>query len=70
MALFFLLFCRDELVPLYTRAGWQLFEGKVVVNQPQGPVEFWANRSMAIASMGDVLQFGMIDLRLSLVKSP
>jgi aminoglycoside 2'-N-acetyltransferase I len=61
--IFSLLFCRDELVPLYARAGWRLFGGRVVVNQPHGPIEFRANRPMVIAGVGDGPQFGVIDLR-------
>lgn len=61
--LFSLLFCRDELVPFYQRGGWQLFEGKVVVDQPQGPIEFRVNHAMVIAGVGDVPQSGVIDLR-------
>jgi hypothetical protein len=61
--IFSLLFCRGELVPLYARAGWRLFEGKVIVDQPQGPIEFRANRPMVIAGVGDGPQFGVIDLR-------
>ncbi|MFI0907778.1 GNAT family N-acetyltransferase [Streptomyces sioyaensis] len=33
-----LLFCRPQLLPLYQRLGWQELPGKVVVEQPGGPV--------------------------------
>lgn len=35
---FGLLFCRDALVPFYQGLGWQLVEGPVEVEQPDGPV--------------------------------
>ena len=43
-----LLFCRDHLVPFYEKLGWRPFEGKVLVEQPDGKIEFSVNGAMVL----------------------
>lgn len=45
---FALLFCRPHLIEFYKRLMWKPFQGKVLVEQPQGEIEFSANGAMVL----------------------
>ena len=57
-----LLFCRDHLIPFYSRLGWKSFEGKVFVEQPQGKIEFSANGAMVLDVHEKAPLTGVLDL--------
>ncbi|OKH55869.1 hypothetical protein NIES2130_26020 [Scytonema sp. HK-05] len=60
---FALLVCRQDLVPFYTRLGWESFNGTLLVEQPGGTVPFTANEPMVLPVRGKAPREGTIDLR-------
>lgn len=40
-----LLFCADELIPFYSRLGWEMFKGRVIIAQPAGE-KIWPSNCM------------------------
>jgi GNAT superfamily N-acetyltransferase len=58
-----LLFCRPELVSFYNRFGWQIFQGKLFVEQPGGKVEFSANNAMLLNLQEQAPLDGVLDLQ-------
>jgi GNAT superfamily N-acetyltransferase len=57
-----ILFCRDELIPLYSRLGWAAFPGSVTVTQHGVPTGFTFNRAMTISLDGTSLDAATLDL--------
>lgn len=60
---FALVVCRDELVDYYSRLGWKLFEGELLVTQFGEPEIFTFNRVMVGDLTGSAPQSGVIDLQ-------
>lgn len=58
-----LLFCRDQLIPLYERYGWKLFRGEVCVEQPEGRIAFSEHNPMTVDIREPAPLQGTIDLR-------
>lgn len=59
---FALLVCRDELVAYYSRMGWLVFEGDLVVTQFGEPETFTFNRVMVGDLVSRAPRSGTIDL--------
>lgn len=57
-----LLFCRLQLIEFYERLGWKLFQGKVLVEQPQGKIEFSNNSAMVLDVKEQAPLNGELDL--------
>ena len=57
-----LLFCRSDLIPFYSRLGWQPFTGTVFVEQPDGKMEFTANDAMVLDVKEQAPLDGFLDL--------
>jgi aminoglycoside 2'-N-acetyltransferase I len=60
---FSLLVCQEHLLPFYARFGWLPFPGRLIVEQPSGPVVFTINRPMVLPGLCPAPQEGIIDLR-------
>jgi aminoglycoside 2'-N-acetyltransferase I len=60
---FSLLVCQAHLLPFYGRLGWLLFPGRLIVEQPGGPIVFTINRPMVLPGLRPAPQEGVIDLR-------
>jgi aminoglycoside 2'-N-acetyltransferase I len=60
---FSLLVCQEHLLPFYGRLGWLPFPGRLVVEQPGGPMVFATNRSMVLPGLHPAPQKGVIDLQ-------
>jgi aminoglycoside 2'-N-acetyltransferase I len=60
---FSLLVCQEHLLPFYGRLGWLAFPGRLVVEQPGGPIVFTINRPMVLPGLCPAPQEGVIDLR-------
>ena len=59
---FSLLVCQEHLLPFYGRLGWLPFPGRLVVEQPGGPIVFTINRPMVLPGLHPAPQQGVIDL--------
>lgn len=59
---FALLVCRDELVPYYSKRGWQVFEGTLVVRQFGEPETFTFNNVMVRPVCRPAPKSGVVDL--------
>lgn len=59
---FSLLVCREHLLPFYDRLGWLAFTGRLLVQQPAGPMEFAINRTMVLPGHRPAPVDGVIDL--------
>ena len=59
---FALLFCRPHLIKFYQRLEWRVFEGKVLVEQPEGKVEFAVNGPMLLDVREEAPLNGTLDL--------
>lgn len=59
---FGLLVCEDMLIPYYERLGWQVFDGDLLTEQPEGKVRFTFNRVMLIPAKVAAPRGGVIDL--------
>ncbi|WP_167407752.1 GNAT family N-acetyltransferase [Nostoc flagelliforme] len=59
---FALLVCRHDLVPFYTRLGWQSFNGILLVEQPGGTVPFTVNEPMVLPVNDKAPKKGTINL--------
>ena len=59
---FALLVCQRNVAPYYARLGWQPFEGVLVVEQPNGRVQFTLNMPMVFPIHAEVPKSGEIDL--------
>jgi hypothetical protein len=59
---FSLLVCREHLLPFYERLGWRVFPGRVLVQQPGGPMEFTLNRPMVLPGRSPAPRDGVLDL--------
>jgi aminoglycoside 2'-N-acetyltransferase I len=62
-AAFSLLVCQTHLLPFYGRLGWLPFSGRLIVEQPGGPIVFTINRPMVLPGLRPAPQEGVIDLR-------
>lgn len=60
---FALLVCRDELVGYYSRLGWKLFEGELLVTQFGEQETFTFNRVMVGDLQATAPRSGVIDLQ-------
>jgi GNAT superfamily N-acetyltransferase len=60
---FSLLVCQAHLLPFYERLGWLPFAGRLVVEQPGGPVVFTVNRPMVLAGRAVAPEGGSVDLQ-------
>jgi len=60
---FSLLVCQAHLLPFYGRLGWLPFLGRLVVEQPNGPMLFTVNRPMVLPGLQPAPQEGAIDLQ-------
>jgi GNAT superfamily N-acetyltransferase len=60
---FSLLVCQAHLLPFYGRLGWLPFPGRLVVEQPRGPIVFTINHPMVLPGLHPAPQEGVIDLR-------
>jgi aminoglycoside 2'-N-acetyltransferase I len=60
---FSLLVCQEHLLPFYGRLGWLPFLGRLVVEQPSGPIVFTINRPMIHPGLRPAPQEGVIDLQ-------
>jgi GNAT superfamily N-acetyltransferase len=60
---FSLLVCQARLLPFYGRLGWLPFPGRLIVEQPGGPIVFTINRPMVLPGLCPAPQEGVIDLR-------
>ena len=60
---FGLLVCKPELIPYYSRLGWQEFDGTLVVRQHGTPAEFTYNRVMVCEIQTPAPAGGAIDLQ-------
>jgi GNAT superfamily N-acetyltransferase len=60
---FSLLVCQGHLLPFYRRLGWLPFAGRLMVEQPAGPMEFMINHPMVLAGRSAAPQDGIIDLK-------
>jgi GNAT superfamily N-acetyltransferase len=60
---FSVLVCQEHLLPFYNRLGWLPFSGRLIVEQPTGPMVFAINRSMVLSGLSAAPQDGMIDLK-------
>jgi hypothetical protein len=60
---FSLLVCQEHLLPFYERLGWFPFPGRLIVEQPSGPIVFTINRPMVLPGLCPAPQEGVIDLR-------
>jgi GNAT superfamily N-acetyltransferase len=58
---FSLLVCQEHLLPFYGRLGWLAFPGRLVVEQPGGPIVFTINRPMVLPGLCAAPQAGIID---------
>jgi predicted GNAT family N-acyltransferase len=58
-----LLFCRSQLIALYERYGWRLFQGELFVEQPQGRIAFADHNPMTLDILESAPQQGTLDLR-------
>ena len=59
---FSLLVCQAHLLPFYERFGWIVFDGRLLVEQPQGRVPFTVNQPMVLTGRGPAPRAGTIDL--------
>lgn len=57
-----LLFCLPRLVEFYKRLMWKPFQGKALVEQPEGKVEFSANGAMVLDVKEQSPLNGLLDL--------
>lgn len=60
---FSLLVCQEHLLPFYDRLGWVSFSGRLLVEQPTGPMLFTINRPMALSGTSAAPREGTIDLK-------
>jgi aminoglycoside 2'-N-acetyltransferase I len=60
---FSLLVCQEHLLPFYGRLGWLPFPGRLVVEQPDGPMVLAINRSMVLPGLHPAPREGVIDLQ-------
>jgi GNAT superfamily N-acetyltransferase len=60
---FSMLVCQAHLLPFYERLGWLPFAGRLVVEQPGGPVAFTVNRPMVLAGHAAAPDGGNVDLQ-------
>jgi aminoglycoside 2'-N-acetyltransferase I len=60
---FSLLVCQAHLLPFYGRLGWLPFPGRLVVEQPGGPIVFTVNHPMVLPGVHPAPQEGVIDLQ-------
>jgi GNAT superfamily N-acetyltransferase len=60
---FSLLVCQAHLLPFYGRLGWLPFPGRLIVEQPEGPIVFTLNRPMVLPGSRPAPQEGVIDLQ-------
>lgn len=60
---FSLLVCQEHLLSFYGRLGWLPFPGRLVVEQPGGPIVLTINRPMVLPGLRPAPQEGVIDLR-------
>jgi hypothetical protein len=60
---FSLLVCQAHLLPFYGRLGWLHFPGRLIVEQPGGPIVFTINRPMVLPGLCPAPQGGVIELR-------
>jgi aminoglycoside 2'-N-acetyltransferase I len=58
-----LLFCRPQLIALYERYGWKLFQGALFVEQPHGRIAFSEHNPMTLDIREPAPRQGSIDLR-------
>lgn len=58
-----LLFCRQELVPFYSRLQWKPFQGQVFVEQSTGTIDFTANGAMVLDVNEHAPLAGKVDLQ-------
>jgi hypothetical protein len=59
---FALLVCEAPLIDYYSRLGWRLFSGRLLVTQHGEPTEFTLNRAMTFPIGSDPPSTGTIDL--------
>ena len=57
-----LLFCQPDLVKFYNQLMWKPFEGVVLVEQPEGRIEFSANGAMVLDVKEQAPLDGVLDL--------
>ena len=62
-AAFSLLVCLDHLLPFYRRLGWEVFDGRLLVDQPTGRAVFTVNRPMVLSGQSAAPRGGTIDLQ-------
>jgi GNAT superfamily N-acetyltransferase len=60
---FSLLVCQEQLQRFYARLGWQLFTGRLLVEQPGGSLEFTVNRPMVLPGTRPAPRVGHLDIR-------
>jgi GNAT superfamily N-acetyltransferase len=60
---FSLLVCQMHLLPFYVRLGWLPFPGRLIVEQPGGPIVLTINRPMVLPGVRPAPQEGVIDLQ-------
>ena len=60
---FSLLVCQAPLLSFYERLGWLPFLGRLIVEQPGGPMVFTINRPMVLSALHPAPQQGVIDLQ-------
>jgi aminoglycoside 2'-N-acetyltransferase I len=60
---FSLLVCQAHLLPFYGRLGWLHFPGRLIVEQPGGPIVFTINHPMVLPGLCPAPQGGVIELR-------
>ena len=60
---FSLLVCQAHLLPFYARLDWLAFPGRLLVEQPGGPIVFTVNHPMVLAGQQPVPREGVIDLQ-------
>ncbi|HLA99639.1 MAG TPA: GNAT family N-acetyltransferase [Anaerolineales bacterium] len=60
---FALLVCEENLIPYYTRLGWQKFGGELIVRQHGEPGVFTFNCVMTLGIASEAPLVGTIDLR-------
>ena len=58
---FGLLVCDHDRVPMYSRLGWEVVPGPLVIDQPQGKVTF-TGVTMVLPCVETVWRLGIIDL--------
>jgi GNAT superfamily N-acetyltransferase len=59
---FSLLVCQEHLLRFYGRLGWRPFPGRLVVEQPGGPMVFTVNQPMVLTGRRAAPREGVIDL--------